>query len=105
MDEKPDVPNDPVTEQERKARPVNAPLLLSIILKRGIKDCLLPVHLDKKGRDTNKPIRESAMAWVRDSVRQGITTFNGICNALGMDPDRVRKRVLSGKVKSEDDAP
>lgn len=103
MEEVKDVPGDPLTEQERKASPINAPLLLSMILKRAIKDCGLPVHLDKNGRDTNKSFRESALGWVRDSTRQGITMFNGICNALGTDPDRVRERVLAGKVKFEDE--
>ena len=39
---KKDVPDNPLTEQERKASPVNAPALFTAILRRGIKDCFLP---------------------------------------------------------------
>ncbi len=97
-----DVPADPVTEQERKSMPINAPALLSATLKRGIKDCLLPVCIDNNGRDANKSTRESALAWLRDKSHGGVTSFVGICTALGIDPDRVRKRVLAGKVCFDD---
>lgn len=97
-----DIPDDPVTEAERKSMPINAPALLSAILKRGIKDCFLPACRDKNGRDSNKPTREAALAWLRDTARDGVTSFIGICDALEIDSDRARKRVLLGKINFDD---
>jgi hypothetical protein len=93
-----DVPDMPLTAEERLANPINAPLLLSHVMERALKDYMSPVCFDKKGRDVNGKSRDEANTWVNRKGDSGVTSFNGICLALGLDANSVRGRLLEGKV-------
>ncbi|MBL6996724.1 hypothetical protein [Desulfobacula sp.] len=47
-------------------------------------------------------IGESALAWFNDAGNEEINSFIGICETLGIDPDKARVLILSKKRKGCD---
>lgn len=79
---------------------------------RGVKGLMIAVldeamtSLDLVRRSRNPRVRThglSAMRWIKSRDASHPFSFVSICDALGLDPDRTRRRVLD-ESDAEDDA-
>ena len=68
--------------------------LLLAVLEDGIRTFLKNARATH-GRAFN--LRREALTWLTTDDRSDVFAFENICEALGIDPGRLRQRVLSGE--------
>lgn len=71
--------------------------LLLAVLEDGIRTLLKNARATH-GRAFN--LRREALTWLMSGERTDVFAFESICEALGIDPDRLRLRVL-GEARAE----
>ncbi len=77
----------------RRAEPASGERrLLLAVLEDGIRT-LLKYARATHGRAFN--LRREALTWLTSQERGDVFAFENICEALGIDPDRLRLRVLT----------
>lgn len=77
----------------RRAEPASGERrLLLAVLEDGIRT-LLKYARATHGRALN--LRREALTWLTSQDRADVFAFESICEALGIDPDRLRLRVLA----------
>jgi len=77
----------------RRAEPASGERrLLLAVLEDGIRT-LLKYARATHGRAFN--LRREALTWLSSQDRSDVFAFESICEALGIDPDRLRLRVLA----------
>ena len=63
------------------------------VLYQAMQDLIKP-----KGKPNAKVMyRESAKVWFNDLENDGVNSFLGICDNLGVDPDKVRNKIFKLK--------
>ena len=70
--------------------------LLLAVLEDGIRTLLKHARATH-GRALN--LRREAFTWLTDGARGDVFAFESICEALGIDADRLRHRVLAESVR------
>jgi len=75
-----------------RARPAEGERrLLLAVLEEGIRTLMKHAHASR-GRPA--ALRREALHWLRSETRTNVFDFESICEALGIDPGRLRERVM-----------
>ena len=85
----------PINETERQNNLASTKALWQNVMLQAMQDIIKP-----KGNPKEKRLyRESALYWLNDKTTDDINSFIGICGTLGLDPDKVRDKIM--ELKSE----